>query len=82
MVYSAVKSFCPLLNGSEVEKVFIIKTREMYQIDDKDQIGKVLKFQVDQMRGKQMTDRTRKKQQPKCLPSYFLLFFQFLNDFA
>ena len=70
------------MNGSEVEKVFIIKTREMYQIDGKDQIGKVSKFQVDQMRGKQMTDRTRKKQQPKCLPSYFLLFFQFLNDFA
>ena len=37
----------------------------MYQIDGKDQIGKVSKFQVDQMRGKQMTDRTRKKQQPK-----------------
>ena len=54
----------------------------MYQIDGKDQIGKVSKFQIDRMRGKQMTDRTRKKQQPKCLPSYFLLFFQFPNDFA
>ena len=54
----------------------------MYQIDGKDQIGKVSKFQVDQMRGKQMTDRTWKKQQSKCLPLYFLLFFQFFNDFA
>ena len=66
--YSAVKSFCPLLSGSEMDKIFIIKTREMYQIDDKDQIGKVSKFQINRMRGKRMTDRTRKKQQQKFLP--------------